>query len=405
MNHNVEGRSVPLPPVSVTVSAIRQGDWSLHRQGEIDQARHRKKVRDAIRNNLPEIISEEGIITADDGKVVKVPIRGLELPRFRYNPDKRDHIGQGSGGSKVGDIIGHAEKQGAGKGKGAGNEPGVDYYETELTIEELRELVFQDLGLPNLKPKAHNELESPDVKVADIRRSGPLSRVDWRRTLREALIRKARAGQKPKLTGIRQEDLRFRSFDPTVRRESNAVVLAMRDVSASMGEFEKYISRSLYAWMVQFLRTKYTNVSIVFITHHTQAKEVDENAFFYLGESGGTRISSAFALALEIIKKRFDPNKWNIYPFHISDGDNWGQGDNERCLELVSELLEISNLVGYTEIHQGRSDAAPSTLMGVFSKIQDHNFVPVTIGKKEDVYPALKSFFPGDLSAVGERRV
>lgn len=382
--------------------AVSRHDWSLHRQGEIDQARHKEKVRQVIKDNLPEIISEEGIITADDGKIVKVPIRSLELPKFRYAPEKLDHIGQGSGDSKIGDVIGHAGTKGAGKGKGAGNEPGVDYYETEMTIEELMAIAFKDMGLPNLKPKAHHEIESPDVKIADIRRAGPLSRVDWRRTFKETLIRRAKAGEKPKLTGVRQEDLRFRSFVPSVRRESNAVVLAMRDVSASMGEFEKYISRTLYFWMTRFLRTKYSNVQIVFITHHTEAKEVDENTFFHLGESGGTKISSAFALALEIIKQRFDPNRWNIYPFHISDGDNWGQDDNERCLKLVSQLLEICNLIGYTEIQNSRLPSQPSTVMTAFSGIKDPKFVPATIGKKEDVYPALKKFFPGESLLEGD---
>ena len=91
-----------------------------------------------------------------------------------------------------------------------------------------------------------------------------------------------------------------------------------------MGEFEKYITRSFYFWMVRFLRQKYDHVRIVFITHHTEAREVDEDSFFKLGESGGTRVSSAYQLAVDVIKERFDPQFWNIYPFHFSDGDNWG---------------------------------------------------------------------------------
>ena len=112
--------------------------------------------------------------------------------------------------------------------------------------------------------------------------------------------------------------------------------MAMMDISGSMGEFEKYIARSFYFWMVRFLRTKYNNVKIVFISHHTEAKEVTEEEFFTHGESGGTQVSSAYELALQIIAERFNPDDWNIYPFHFSDGDNlpW---DNERCVGLVQQ--------------------------------------------------------------------
>jgi uncharacterized sporulation protein YeaH/YhbH (DUF444 family) len=166
----------------------------------------------------------------------------------------------------------------------------------------------------------------------------------------------------------------------------------MRDVSGSMGEFEKYITRSFYFWMVRFLRTKYDHVRIVFITHHTEAKEVEEEAFFNLGESGGTKVSSAYQLALDIVKDRYPPALWNIYPFHFSDGDNWGEVDNQRCLELVRQLLGMCNLFGYGEIQEGGRRSI-STLMSAFQHIDDPKFVGVTITGKEEVFPALRRFF------------
>ena len=163
------------------------------------------------------------------------------------------------------------------------------------------------------------------------------------------------------------------------------------DTSGSMGEFEKYIARSFYFWMVRFLRTKYNNVKIVFISHHTEAKEVTEEEFFTHGESGGTQVSSAYELALQIIAERFNPEDWNIYPFHFSDGDNlpW---DNERCVGLVQQLMEKCNIFGYGEIREGHY-RSPSTLMSAFSKIQDRKFIAVTISDKSEVYPALRRFF------------
>jgi uncharacterized sporulation protein YeaH/YhbH (DUF444 family) len=158
-----------------------------------------------------------------------------------------------------------------------------------------------------------------------------------------------------------------------------------------MGEFEKYIARSFYFWMVRFLRTKYTNVEILFISHHTEAKEVTEHEFFTKGESGGTKVSSAYHLALNIIRERYSPSDWNIYPFHFSDGDNMFS-DNRRCVELVDELISICNLFGYGQIKQGWYPAG--TLMSVYSQeIESDKFIAVTIEDKGDVYPALRSFF------------
>ena len=360
--------------------------------GPIDQARHKAKVKDIIKGNLGDIIADEAIITSDGKKVVRVPVRSLDLPRFRYDPKKDKHTGQGAGGTGVGDVIAQDPAgQGSGKGKGAGKEPGSDYYEAEFTIDELAALGFEDLGLPHLQQKQQEEIESETIRFNDIRKKGVMSNLDKRRTIMENLKRNAAAGT-PRFGGITDDDLRFRTWERTTKRETNAVVLAMRDVSGSMGEFEKYITRSFYFWMVRFLRTKYHNVKIVFITHHTEAKEVDERAFFDLGESGGTRVSSAYQLALDLIEMRYPPDRWNIYPFHFSDGDNWGESDNRVCIDLVTKLLARANLFGYGEIRE-HSYGGWTTLMTAFQAIKDPRFVPVTIRKKEDVYPALRTFF------------
>jgi sporulation protein YhbH len=371
---------------------LSQNDWSLHRKGPIDQARHNAKVKEAIKGNLQGIVGEESIITADGNRIVKVPIRSLDLPHFRFNDKRGEHAGQGAGGTQRGDVIGQEPgAAGPGKGQGAGEAPGVDYYEAEVTLDELAALVFEDLGLPFLKPKGKQLVRAEHVRFSDIRRQGIMSNLDKRRTIRENLMRNARAGR-PAFGDLRNDDLRFKTWERDVREENNAVVIAMRDVSGSMGEFEKYITRSFYFWMVRFLRTKYENVQIVFITHHTEAKEVDEHAFFNLGESGGTKVSSAYQLAMDIIRERYEPSQWNIYPFHFSDGDNWGEVDNQRCMDLVKQMLDISSAVGYGEIQEGGRRSL-STLMSTFASIEDPRFIRVTITGREDVYPALRAFF------------
>ncbi len=307
-------------------------------------------------------------------------------------------MGQGQGGSKVGDVIGQQAPGQAGQGQGeAGTAPGIDYYEADVTLEELAALVFEDLCLPNLQEKQHQSMEAEGIRFKDIRKTGILSNLDKKRTIRENIKRNAARGD-PRFYGIRPEDLRFKTWEPDIRQESNAVVIAMMDVSGSMGDFEKYIARSFYFWMVRFLRTKYNNVEIVFISHHTEARLVTEEEFFTKGESGGTKASSAYRLALDLIREKYNPAQWNIYPFHFSDGDNQ-LTDNELCVELVKQLIAQSNLFGYGEIKEYRW-AHSSTLMSAFSKIDDPRFVGVTIEDKKDVYAALRKFFsPRDVSA------
>jgi sporulation protein YhbH len=174
-----------------------------------------------------------------------------------------------------------------------------------------------------------------------------LSNLDKRRTILENIAVR-RQENHATLGRFKRED-RFKSWEEDERYESNAVVLALMDVSGSMGEFKKYIARSFYFWMVRFLRTKYDQVRIVFISHHTEAHEVTEEAFFTQGESGGTVVSSAYKLALDIIAERFSPRDWNIYPFHFSDGDNY-YSDNDEAVKLADKLIETCNLFGYGEI-------------------------------------------------------
>ena len=409
--------------------SISESDWSLHRKGPKDQARHQEKVKEAIKGQLGEIISNESIITSDGKKIVKVPVRSLEEYTFRYDPFKKGGVGQGQGGSQQGDVIGQVPQQQPGRGRQPGNQPGIDYYETEFTVDELAEMVFADLGLPNLKEKGQQEILSEKIRFTDVRQHGILPNLDKKRSLLQAMKRQAMdrnraaslglpGGLLPPAAGpddpgegardeapdgagreavrIRKDDLRYRTWDVTHELERNAVVIAMRDVSGSMGDFEKYISRAFYFWMVRFLRTKYSAVQIVFITHHTEAKEVDEETFFSLGESGGTRVSSAYSLCLETIDRRYPADRWNIYPFHFSDGDNWGDEDNARCVRLVRQIIKRCNLFGYGEIKEEvYSRWSTSSLMGALSEIKDPEFVGITIKGKEDVYPALKKFFSG----------
>jgi sporulation protein YhbH len=379
--------------------SIQRNDWSLQRKGIIDQERHKERVKEAIRKNLGSIVSNEAIILSDGRRTVKVPIRSLDEYKFRFDHRKRKQVGQGDGKTRVGDVIGRESQPGQGQGGSgpAGREGGADYYEAEVDIDELAALIFEDLQLPFLEEKAKRAVQSKTTRFNEIRRTGVMANLDKRRMILENIKRNARDTRAARFGNVRKEDLRFKTWEEDHRYESNAVVMALMDVSGSMGEFKKYIARSFFFWMVRFLRTKYDNVEIVFISHHTEAKEVTEEQFFTQGESGGTVVSSAYQLALDIIRERFRPADWNIYPFHFSDGDNY-YSDNEEAVRLADELITTCNLFGYGEIgEEGTSGYRRSSgaLLSIFNDRlkRRERFIGVRIDDKEDVYPALKQFF------------
>ena len=370
---------------------ISKEDWSLHRKGHDDQQRHQEKVQEAIRNNLPDLITEESIIMSNGREVVKIPIRSLDEYKIRYNYDKNKHVGQGDGESKVGDVVardGSEGQKGAGKGQGAGDQPGEDYFEAEVSLMELEEALFKQLELPNLKRKEKQEHLVEDIEFNDIRKTGLMGNIDKKRTMMTAFKRNAMKGT-PKFHPIYQEDLKFKTWNEIVKPDSKAVVLAMMDTSGSMGIWEKYMARSFFFWMTRFLRSKYETVEIEFIAHHTEAKVVTEEDFFSKGESGGTICSSAYRKALELIEKKYHPDQFNIYPFHFSDGDNL-TSDNARCVKLVEELMKVSNLFGYGEVNQYNRH---STLMSAYKNIKNEDFKYYILKQKVDVFHAMKSFF------------
>ncbi|WP_249594104.1 sporulation protein YhbH [Peribacillus frigoritolerans] len=375
---------------------ISQENWTLHRKGYDDQQRHQEKVQEAIKNNLPDLISEESIVMSNGRDVIKIPIRSLDEYKIRYNYDKNKHVGQGDGDSKVGDVVardGSPSDAGAGKGQGAGDKAGEDYYEAEVSMMELEEALFSQLELPNLQKKEHAEHTLEHIEFNDIRKTGLMGNIDKKKTMISAFKRNALRGD-PGFHPIYKEDFKFKTWNEVQKPDSKAVVLAMMDTSGSMGLWEKYMARSFFFWMNRFLRTKYETVEIEFIAHHTEAKVVPEEDFFSKGDSGGTICSSVYRKALELIDHKYDPAKFNIYPFHFSDGDNL-TSDNVRCVKLVEELMKVSNMFGYGEVNQYNRH---STLMTAYKNIDNEKFRYYILKQKADVFHAMKSFFKDEES-------
>jgi sporulation protein YhbH len=191
------------------------------------------------------------------------------------------------------------------------------------------------------------------------------------------------------------DDMRYFHITTDTKESSNAVVVCIMDTSGSMGTVKKYLARSFYFLLFQFVRMKYQEVELVFIAHHTEAKEVPENEFFHKVESGGTYISSGYQKALDVIAERYHPSLWNVYAFHCSDGDNF-YSDNDKAVELAKELCSVCNLFGYGEIKPSGSAYYSGSMMEVFSAIEAPNFQALVIEKKEDLWKAFRSFMMKD---------
>jgi sporulation protein YhbH len=380
-----------------------------------DRARHRAKVRESIRENIADIIAEESIIGQNRDRVIKVPIRGIREYRFVYG-DNTPGVGQGNGDSESGQVVGKAHSQGTGEDK-AGDQPGADYYETDVTLEELIDIMFEDLELPDLERKALRQIEAFRMsKRKGYRSVGIRIRLDKRRTARERSRRRMAAVQHsnsraseldspaapesggPRRFPFHDDDLVYRHMITDMRKESNAVVLCLMDTSGSMDTMKKYLARSFFFLLYQFICTKYRNVEIAFVAHHTEAKEVTEEEFFHKGESGGTFISSAYLKAIEIIQARYHPSLWNIYAFHCSDGDNF-DSDNPQALKGARELTEVCNLFGYGEIKPLGSRYYESSMLNIFRRLDADNFQTVLIERKEDIWPSFKAFLGKDRGA------
>jgi uncharacterized protein len=370
--------------------------WDLRRRALKDSIRHDKRVKEAIRQNLKELIAEENIITAEGKKLVKIPLRYLDQYRFRFG-EMGNGTGQGKG--HVGEVIARDGERNEGSEQ-PGDQPGEQVYEAEISLEELTHMMLEDLALPWLEDKETQHITTHTYNFDDVRRKGSMANLDKKRTLLENLKRHAADGQ-PKVGAFRDADQRFKVWSVREEHHSNAAVYLLMDRSGSMTTEKKYIAKSFFFWLVRFLKLKYQTVDMVFIAHDTEAQVVPEQDFFTISNSGGTMCSSAYQIALEHIQQTHPHARWNNYVFHFSDGDNW-HDDNARCKALVTQLLDHTTMVGYGEIRYqdeasfyGGTNAynsSWSTLHKELSMITHQRFMTVVIKQKADVYQALQTF-------------
>lgn len=372
-------------------SIVQSTRWyDLFSRGARDWLRHNEKVRDSVKQSLPELVSGPDVLTQPENRTVKVPVKFLEHYRFRLSDsDTQSGVGQGEG-AKPGDILRPASPGGAGQGGAGTGEGGLEFV-LEFKVDDILDWLWEELQLPNLEPKTADSLEHTDYVREGIDRRGPRARLDRRRTVKEAVKRRAIQTNPIPFT---DDDLRFRQLARRPQPLTQAAVIFVLDVSSSMDDASRQLAKSFFFWALQGIRRQHARIETAFIGHTVNAWEFSEEEFFAVRATGGTEASGAFALSMDVINERFDPAQYNVYVFYASDGDNFA-ADREASKERLKALSAVTNFLGYVETTRRSSDRL-NTEMGRLFKELGESGTPsdsYALGAQEDVWNAIRRFF------------
>jgi uncharacterized sporulation protein YeaH/YhbH (DUF444 family) len=395
--------------------------------------RYKDKIRDAVKR----AVDGRGIQDLQRGEEVRIPKKDLSEPVFHHGQGgRRDMVHPGNQDYVTGDRIARPKGGGglgSGKGQASDSGEGEDDFSFALSKEEFMQVFFEDLALPHLvrtqlaetpEWKSHRAGYSNDgtpnnlhivrsMRGALSRRIalGGESRREWHRLEDRVAYLKRHHGDDPvaqkeikeaeaeiavlkvrlgKIAFLDPIDLRFRNRVRTPVPTSKAVMFCLMDVSGSMDEQRKELSKRFFIILYLFLTKHYEKIDLVFIRHHTQAQEVSEEDFFHARETGGTVVSSALELMDEIIRTRYSPEQWNIYGAQASDGDNWHH-DSGRCRELLTQkLLPACRYFAYVQVAEEEQN-----LWEEYSKLAEghKNFAMRKAVEASQIYPVFRDLF------------
>jgi sporulation protein YhbH len=375
----------------ITISAERPW-YDLFSRGSRDWLRHNQKVRDAVRQNLPDLVAGPDVITGSQERMVQVPVRLLEHARFRLaDSSSKGYTSAGQGQGKPGDVLRQAQPDmGEEEGEGGDNDGEVKLL-LEFKVDDIIDWLWEELQLPDLQPKRKTTVEDEEYVREGWDKHGARARLDRRRTVKEAVKRRATQENPVPFTN---EDLRFKQLVQRRKPATNAVVLFALDVSASMTDAERKLAKSFFFFVLQGIRRRYGKVETRFIAHTTQAWEFSESEFFNVSGTGGTGASTAFKVALDLIETEYDPAQYNGYLFYASDGENFTE-DRPAALENLGKLSRVLNYIGYVETVPG-SPRTSETEMKMLCTELERSGAPIgtsVLTRHEDVWKAIRKFF------------
>ncbi|MEH6825280.1 MAG: YeaH/YhbH family protein [Motiliproteus sp.] len=406
-------------------------------KSSVNRQRFLRRYQKHIRKAVTDSVKQRSITDLDSGSEINIPKGDISEPVF--------HHGQGGINTRVfpgnkefipGDQIQRPQGGGAGSGGSGASDSGEgdDEFSFHISRDEFLEYLFEDLELPNMVKKQLHDSGDYKLTQAGFTNQGNPERLNIVRSLRSAharrialsgssrrLIRellKEQAlllndpvsdGRDLRLAEIEQElihlrakvsklpfldtfDLKYNNLIRTPIPSSKAVMFCVMDVSGSMTQSVKDVAKRFFLLLYLFLKRSYKQIDVVFIRHHTQAKEVDEEEFFYSRETGGTIVSSAINMTADVIADRYPPAQWNIYVAQASDGDNW-DGDSDTCRELlINRIMPMVQYFAYVEITTGDHQ----NLWFQYEKIREAYpdfFALEKIENAADIYPVFRQLF------------
>ena len=412
-------------------------DRRLNAKGKstVNRQRFINRYKQQIKKAVSDAVTRRSVTDVDKGEKISIPTRDISEPMFHQGKGGvRDRVHPGNDQFTRGDKIDRppgGAGGGAGKGDASDSGEGNDDFAFEISKDEYLELLFEDLELPNLQKNRLNKLVEYQIYRAGFTNDGVPANINIVRSLRSSLARRIAmsASKKKLLKELEQElaelenipgtkaelvldlkaqieelkqkiakvpfidtfDLRFNNFARREVPSSQAVMLCLMDVSGAIDQATKDMAKRFYILLYLFLTRTYKNLEVVYIRHHTQAKEVDEHEFFYSQETGGTIVSSALKLMHEIQQARYPANEWNIYAAQASDGDNWAD-DSPTCRQwLEQKILPLVRYYSYIEI----TNRAHQTLWREYESLKQHydNIAVQHIRQAEDIYPVFRELF------------
>jgi len=402
----------------------------------VNRQRFIRRNKAQIKKSVNDAITDRSVTDIDTGEQIVIPKRDLSEPFFHQGQGGlRERVHPGNDQFQRGDKIERPpsgqEGQDSGDGEASDSGEGNDEFSFEISRDEYLDLLFEDLELPNLEQKESSNIEENKVVRAGYSSVGLPNNINIIRSLRKSQARRiAMSGSKrrelrvleqrlnelvalnspntseivqlqqdiehlkqqiAKVPFIDDFDLQFNNYVSQPCPSSQAVMFCLMDVSGSMDQPTKDIAKRFYILLYLFLSRSYQKIEVVYIRHHTQAKEVDEQEFFYSQETGGTIVSSALKLMHSIQQSRYPAKQWNVYAAQASDGDNWAD-DTPLCHQLLSQsILPNMRYFSYIEI----TNRAHQSLWDAYHKLSEDQpqFAIKHIKEIADIYPVFRELF------------
>lgn len=404
----------------------------------VNRQRFLKRYRSRIKDAVTKSVNQRSITDMERGEEISIPTRDTHEPHLSHGKGGQQHrVLPGNKDFQAGDQLEKPKGggQGQGSGKASNQGQGEEDFTFFITKEEFLNYLFDDLALPNMVKKTLTKSKNFKNRRAGFVSEGTPNNLSIVKTMRNAHARRIGmgAGKRKKIRelklaieaeekapvpkqahidALKEEvtelekrlkllpfiddlDLRYRNQVKVPMPTSKAVMFCLMDVSGSMTQDIKDIAKRFYILLYLFLEKNYEQIEIVFIRHHTSAKEVDEEEFFYSRETGGTIVSSALKLMQQIVEERYNQDEWNIYAAQASDGDNWDD-DSPQCSKILTEqLLPLVQYFAYVEITPNQHQALWEFYQAI-SQQYKQQFAMAQIRNQQDIFPVFRDLFAKD---------